>query len=144
MKILASLRVGRVTRDRCKDTRRLLANSVATKALAKLSQKFVVRDSEQPALRIAGDARYRPNLECFEQRRMNSIFDINEAPRAEAASQRRDEFAVLVPEEMLVKRSERQGVTISRTSTLEPGITTPGHSRAIWIASSTESAQMIM
>jgi hypothetical protein len=55
---------------------------------------------------------------------------------ADSTREHRDESAVLVPKEVRVEEAIHPGVRISMTSTPDPGLTKPGHSRAMLIASS--------
>src|SRR5207247_5305510 len=121
-----------------------LQDATAARSLAQLSHKVVVRHPKEPGCRIVRQTRNGPGLKCGHQGGLNGVLNNLDVLRPHPARQHSNEPAVFVAEEVLNQFGRGQGVWISLTSTLDPGITTPGHSRATCVASSRLSAETIM
>ena len=103
-----------------------LQDAAAARSLAQLSQKVVVRHPKEPGRRIVRQTRNRPGLECRHQGGLNGVLDSLKVLHAHPARQGGDKPTVFVPEEVLNQFRRGQGVLISLTSTLDPGIAVPG------------------
>jgi hypothetical protein len=104
----------------------LLQDATAGRSLAQLSHEMVVRHPKEPGPRIVRQTRNRPRLERGHQGGLNGVLNSLDVWHSHPARQRGNKPAVFVPEEVLNQLGRRQAVLISLTSTLEPGIPTPG------------------
>src|SRR5436190_22681971 len=124
--------------------RAFFQDSLPMRSLAQLSHELVVRHPKKPRRRVVRQTGPCPRLERGQQSGLNRVLDRLDVLHTGPARQHRDEPAMFVPEEVLDQLGCGQGVWISLTSTLEPGIATPGDSRATRTASSRLSATTIM
>lgn len=102
----------------------------AAKEGAILEQR-VVRHAIEPGTRLVGPSPIVPRGERRHHRRLNGVLDELEVLRAHPAHEHGHEPAILVPKEVLDEDRRGQGPTISRTSQLDPGRMSPGHSLAM-------------
>ncbi len=99
---------------------------MAARSLAQLSYEVVARYAKEPCRWIVRRTRNRPRLKRFHQGGLNGILNSLDVLHSDPARQNGDKPAVFVPEEVLYQFGRGQGVLISLTSTLDPGIATPG------------------
>jgi hypothetical protein len=85
-----------------------------------------------------------PRIQCRHQGGLNSVLNCIDVLHAHPSGEHSDQLAVFVVKEVLDELGRRQGVLISLTSTLDPGIQQPGLWRATSTGSSRLSAETIM
>jgi hypothetical protein len=98
--------------------------------LTKLLDQPVASDLVQPSARVFRQSLLRPGGERSHARGLDRVFHELDMPHAHPARQHGDQPAVIVPEEVLHQAWRFQWLAISRTSTLDPGVITPGLSLA--------------
>src|SRR5882757_3197490 len=98
--------------------------------LTKVLDQPIASDLVEPCARVFRHSLLRPGGERCHERGLDRVFRELDMPHAHPAREHGDQSAVIVPEEVLHQARSFQGLAISRTSTLDPGIITPGPSLA--------------
>ena len=103
-----------------------------------------MRDAKEPGRRVFRQTCRRPRLKRLHQGTLNGVLNNFDVLHSYPARKYGDKLAVFVPEEVLNQPRWAQGVFISRTSTPDPGLTSPGTPLAISMASSRLFAETII